>query len=246
MKNLLKAEFFYLTKSIKYYVFIGIILACSIATFVSKNSFIPTALQFVSIVFCAVMVLEFSHKDFKNKTMKNYVGCGIPLWKVYFAKLIVCFVAVLIILLISNISSEVSQVACGLKEAASVNFAAIILDIVVDMIEATVVFFFCSFISSGVVSILIAVVYTVIAPLILTFVNIGFLEPIKPFLSFNITGELSQNSLSEAMSGSTDAVASLEPSAVTPEILLHLCVPIIIAIALSCLGAFFYSKREVK
>lgn len=251
MKNLLKAEFYYLYKNIRYYVFILLIIAGYVAAFITKNSIIPTIMTLVTLVFAAIIILEFSHKDFNHKTMKNYVGSGIPLWKVYFAKFIICLVAVTIMIVLSDVVNPFAQVVCGSMEMSQINAQFIIVGIIVNLIEVTVVFFFCSFIRSGVLSILVAVLYTCVAPFVLAFIHNDIIDAIAPFLSYNIQSQMTNTDMAsditsamtnpDAVSQATTAAAQL-----TPEILLHLCVPIVIAAALTCLGSYLYSLREVK
>lgn len=253
MKNLLKAEFYYLFKNIRYYVFIALVAAGYIATFISKISFLPPIMTLVSIVFCAIIILEFSHKDFTHKTMKNYVGCGTPLWKVYFAKYIICLAAIAILIIMSSILTPFAEVVCGSKTMSQLSFEYILVGIIVELIQATVVFFFCSFIRSGVLSILIAILYTVIAPFVLSFAKNAndIVAAIYPYLSFSIQEQMTKTDtaslLSTAMTDPNMADQLTASAAhLTPEIFLHLCVPIVVAIALTCLGSFLYSLREVK
>lgn len=239
MKNILSAEFYYLLKNIRYYIFIVLVAAGHVAGIIMNNTLITAVMQLVTIVFCAILVLEFSHKDFKNKTMKNYVGCGIPLSKVYFSKLIVCLVAVTIILLISNSLNEIAKIVCDTNIPASFSISKFIVSLFVYIVEIIVVFFFCSFIRSGVLSILVAVLYTCVAPFAINMIQNDIIAAIRPYFSFNILQELEgTDMLGAAIEGAATGV--------TPELLMHMGVSILIAIALSCLGAFLYSKREVK
>ena len=224
MKNLMKAEFYYLLKNIRFYVFLAIIFVGNLVAQLAKIDKITPIISVLAFIFVAIIILEFSHKDFNQKTMKNYVGSGLSLFKVYFGKMIVCLCAVFAILLALNLAS-----AIGNFQGFSTQEA--IIGIVFSLLKAIVVFAICSLIPSGVISIIVSIVYLAGLPILLTVVDMGVMNGLSNFLL------------------DTLKMCILQPEKATiaaSEIWWHLSITVAIIAGLAFAGAVVYSKREVK
>lgn len=240
MSNLVKAEFYYLFRNVRFYVFLGIIIAYDLVAMIwnprfemsGNNNLMLSFTQGIALIFVAILLLEFSHKDFTNKTMKNYVGCGISLFRVYFAKLLVCMTAVLIILLVANICEQIGYVVIGDNTFDNIRYGDILIRTFCTLLQCSVVFFICSLISNGAISIIVSIFYLVGLQLVFQLVPVKALNSLDDFLLANITNEISHFSQIPV-----DCAVPVE---------LRLCISIVIVAALAFLGAFLYSKREVK
>lgn len=188
--------------------------------------------QAITLIFVAILLLEFSHKDFTNKTMKNYVGCGISLFRVYFAKLLVCMTAVLIILLVANACEQIGYVVVGDNTFDNIKYGDILIRTFCTLLQCSVVFFICSLISNGAVSIIVSIFYLVFLQVIFQMAPVKLLNDLEPFLLTNITNEISHFSQLPV-----DCAVPVE---------IRLCISIVVVVLIAFLGAFVYSKKEVK
>lgn len=250
MNDVLKAEFYYLFKNIRYYVFVGIVLAGNILSVLIQNpeikQIINAVMSIVSFVFVAILLLEFTHKDFVNKTMKNYVGTGVNLKKVYFVKLIVCLSAVFVIMLISAAFREVSNAS---TTATGYNFNVIvfILNLLLNLFQASVVFFICSLIRSGAFAVIVSLVYYIILPpaigVIINMIENDVVKNIVNQIQENLSSTL-MNRLSNISLNGMEITQNIP--IVSPELIVHFVVCTVVVVAITILGSYLYSLREVK
>lgn len=187
--------------------------------------------QGVTLICVAILLLEFAHKDFKNKTMKNYVGCGISLFKVYFVKLIVCMVAVFILLLFSTITEQIGYCILEHRAITTIAFSNLILRVICTLLMSAVIFFICSLVSNGAISILLSVVYLAI-PFIFSAIE-GIPKAISPFLIANYINIIAP------MANPMVDTCSVAPG-------LRLLISLVVVFLITLFGAFLYSKRTVK
>lgn len=240
MKNLLKAEFYYLYKNIRYYVFVALIILGNLSSIIFKQNVISLIANFAVFVFAAILLLEFSHKDFKYKTMKNYIGSGQSLIKVYFAKLIVCLVAIFILMFFQRCLGTTSDIVCNSKEISDINYIAIALSMFINLLRCTVIFCICSLISSGSLSIVVSLIYVLIIPIVKSFIKNDVLQAIDPFMLDSI-----ENSINgQAMNG-LEITQDL-PVIFDANFFLHLGVAICVVAVINIIGCYVFSRREVK
>lgn len=243
MKNLLRAEFYYLSKSKRFYIFIGLIALVNIVALIIHNDKIITLSEFLAFIFSALIILEFSHKDFNQKTMKNYVGGGLNLFKVYIGKLIVCITAVFILLATLTITETIAQQVIGVS---NLNIAGVVLSLFINLLKCVVVFAICSLISSGAASIIVSLAYIIGIPIASAFIHEPWMNAINPFLLDNLQNAV--KFLGSVLPQDSSVVQALitNGSVNAGIVAWHLAVTFVIVVLLALLGAFVYSKREVK
>lgn len=240
MKNLLKAEFYYLIKNIRFYVFLGLIAAGNISGIIFNNSLLPAIANLAVFVFAAILLLEFSHKDFNNKTMKNYVGCGKTLFQVYFAKLLICLLAVFALIAVQKIFGTWAEIYTGVKTIEEYSAFTIIASIIINLLQCSVVFCICSLIPSGAISIIVSLLYVVIFPVAKDFIKNDIFDAINPFLLDTIGNDIYGQSVNGL------EVAQTTAATLSGDLVLHFAVALVVVAAINVLGAYVYSKREVK
>ncbi len=90
MKQVIRAEFYYLSKSFKLWIYLGIFVICSVVnTIMTKNPGLSISLFVIS----TLLVSELTHKDGDKTTLKNIAGSGITYGEIFRAK---CAVAIIV------------------------------------------------------------------------------------------------------------------------------------------------------
>lgn len=221
MRDIIRAESYYLLKNVRYYVFLAVIFVLRILSAVPNFTWLSTTTDFIFYIFIVILVLEFSHKDFNLGTMKNYVGSGVSLENVYFGKLLTCMIAVVILSVVNIALRDVVDIILG---NGSVDIVRQLISLLISIEKNCILFFICSLITSSVFAVIIGIAYSIVLGFVCALIKNPVTEAISPFLLDNINNA----------------------EKFTFDVMWHLLVTTLVVAIIVYLGAKLYSKREVK
>lgn len=168
MRRLLKAEFNSVYRKPKFYIFLIILVVLfGFGFFLEKVANFGTAMTFVDFIYpllAILIIVDISHKEYKYHTMKNLIGAGFSRQGIYFGKLIVSVVVAIAFIAFHRLLDFLS----ALIDGKSYSFSMEDFQEIVRLIGMyAIIFIICMLIVSDGISLLIAVLYGILAKYII-------------------------------------------------------------------------------
>ena len=162
MKKVIRAELYYLLKSNKLWIYIGIFAACTaVNLFVMKTN---PGLDAALFVITTLLVSELMHKDGDKTTLKNIAGSGVTYGEIFYAKCVVVIIVCGAMLVVTTLASAAYDL---LQNPDAFDVTAVLMDFLIKFANYLIILIIGEFTGSAGGTIIISILVTVVLPMII-------------------------------------------------------------------------------
>ena len=167
MKQIIKAELYYLVKSKSLWVYLGIFALCTAVNVIMSND---PKLGISLFVITTLLVSKLMHKDKDKTTLKNIAGCGVTYSQIFRAK---CLVALIVCGSMLFVSSAASAICNLCRAPAEFNASAALIDFLAKLANYLIILIVGEFTGSVGGTIVLSILITGVLPFVISLVRAG-------------------------------------------------------------------------